>query len=116
MEGRAERLDLLHELVDEFLAGDAGIAGNVVDRLLGIEFGTLAAGLGQDVDEMAADVEQAELEDGEQPDRPRADDHDIRLDGAGVAQRLAVLVRHPALLSPDGPASRPSGRRAPGSP
>ena len=81
VEHRLERLALGHQLVDDLLAGDAGIAGNVVDRLLGVELRALAARLGQDVDEVATDVEQAELEHGEEPDRPGADDHHIRLDG-----------------------------------
>ena len=79
MEGRAERLDLLRQRVDQPLAGDDRIAGNVVDRLLRIELGALPADLGQDVDEMGLDVEQAELEDGEQADRAGADDDGVRL-------------------------------------
>ena len=43
MELGAERLDLLHELVGQLLAGDDGQPGDVVDRLLGIELGALAA-------------------------------------------------------------------------
>ena len=53
MKGRRERMDLLHQIVDQPLAGDDRKAGNVVDRLLRIEFGALAADLGQDVDQMA---------------------------------------------------------------
>jgi hypothetical protein len=34
----------------------------------------LAAGLRQDVDEMGANIEEAELEYGEKPDRPGAND------------------------------------------
>ena len=74
MEGRMERLDLLHQIVDQLLPGDDREAGNVVDRLLRIEFGALAAGARQNVDEMAPDVEQAEFEHGEQADRAGADD------------------------------------------
>ena len=43
--GRAE------QLIGEALAGDEGNAGNVVDRLLGIEFGALPADLVEDVDQ-----------------------------------------------------------------
>ena len=50
MEGRAERLDLLQQPVGQLLAGDDRQRRNVVDRLLGIELGALAAGLVEDVD------------------------------------------------------------------
>ena len=72
-----ERLDLQHEVVDQPLCGHHREAGNVVDRLLRIEFGALAADLGQNVDQMRLDVEQSELEDREQPRRPGADDRDV---------------------------------------
>ena len=61
-----ERLDLLHQGVGQAVAGDVGNAGNVVDRLLRIELGALAADLVEDVDEVRLDIEQAELEHGEQ--------------------------------------------------
>ena len=80
MEGRVERLDLLHQRVGQAMAGDVGDAGNVVDRLFGIELGALAADLVEDVDEVRLDVEQAELEYGEQADWPRADDQNVGLD------------------------------------
>ncbi len=41
---------------------------------------------------MALDVEQPEFEHGEDPDRPRADDHDIGFNR--LAGKLADLVRH----------------------
>ena len=66
VERRPERLDLRHQRFGQALAGDLRDAGNVVDRLLGIELGALAADLVEDVDEMRLDVEQAELEHGEQ--------------------------------------------------
>src|SRR5687768_17858660 len=50
----------------EALAGDEGNAGNVVDRLLGIELGALPADLVEDVDQMHLHVEQAQFEHGEQ--------------------------------------------------
>ena len=56
-----------------------GQAGNVVDRLFRIELGALPARAVENVDQMAFEVEQAELEHGEQPARARADDDDIRL-------------------------------------
>ena len=89
VEHRLERLTLREKLVDDLLAGDARVAGNVVDRLLRIEFGALAARLRQDIDEVASDVEKAEFEDGEEPDRSGADDHDVGLD-----VRVPDLVGH----------------------
>ena len=58
-----------------------GMRRNVVDRLLRIELGALAADLVEDVDEMRLHVEQAELEHREQADRARADDEHVGLDG-----------------------------------
>ena len=81
MEGRIERLDLLHQGVGQPVPGDVGNAGNVVDRLLGIELGALAADLVEDVDEVRLDVEQAELEHGEKPHRPRADNENVGFNG-----------------------------------
>ena len=52
---------------------------NVVDRLFRIEFGALAARPVENVDQVAFHVEQAELEHGEQADRPCPDDQHIRL-------------------------------------
>ena len=74
---RPERMDLLHQIVDQLLAVDHRKAWNVVDRLLWIEFGALAARLRQDVDEMRFDVEQAEFEHRKQADWPGADDRDV---------------------------------------
>ena len=81
MKRRTERLDLLHELIDQPLRRNLRDRRNVVDRLLGIELGALAADLVEDVDEVALDVEQAKLEHGEQPDRACADDQHVSLDG-----------------------------------
>src|SRR5580658_10470039 len=72
-----ERMDLLHQVVDELLSRDHRKPRNVVNRLLGIEFRALAARLRQDVDQMTSDVEKAEFEHGKQPDRPGADDGDV---------------------------------------
>ena len=94
MEGRMEGMDLLHQLLDQPLAGDDRIAGNVVDRLLRIELGALAARLVENVDERAADVEQAKLEDGEQPDRAGADDDHVGLDDLAGAIDLYACVVH----------------------
>src|SRR6202041_3845650 len=72
MEGRIERLDLLHQRVGQALAGDEGNAGNVVDRLFRIKLGALSADLVEDVDQMRLHIEQAQFENGEQSARARA--------------------------------------------
>ena len=82
MELGAEGLDLLHQPVGQFLAGDDGQAGNVVDRLLRIQLGALPARPVEDVDQMAFEVQQTQLEHREQSDGARADDCDVRLDGS----------------------------------
>ena len=88
MELRIERLDLLHQPVDQFLAGDDGQARNVINRLFGIKFGALTARPVQDVDQMAFQVQKTQLKNGEQADGARADDGNIRLD------RLARISAH----------------------
>src|SRR5262245_65014522 len=80
MEGRSERFDLRHQRLAQALAGDVRQRGDVVDRLLRIELRALAADLVEDVDEMRLHVEQAELEHGEEPARPRTDDQHVGLD------------------------------------
>ena len=80
MERRLERLDLLHQLVGESLAGDHRNARNVVDRLFRIELGALAADLVENVDEVRLYVEQTQFEHGEQAARARADDQHVGFD------------------------------------
>src|SRR6266568_9582639 len=80
MKLRAERLDLRQQGLDQAVPGAEGNARNVVDRLLGIKLGALAADLVEDVDEMAFDVEQAQLEHAKQADRACADDKHVSLD------------------------------------
>ncbi len=83
VEGRLERLDLLEQVVGQFLAGAHGHGRNVVDRLVRIQFHALAANGWQRIDDVGLDFEQAEFEDLEQADRAGADDDGIGLDGAG---------------------------------
>jgi hypothetical protein len=99
MEGRAERLDLLHQLTGEALAGDEGNSGNVVDRLFRIELGALAADLVQDVDQMRLHVQEAQFEDGEQAAGTRTNNQHIGFDRfAHIASfRLDALVGNDAL-------------------
>ena len=81
MEGRVERLDLLHQRLGQALTGDEGNAGNIVDRLFRIKLGALATDLVEDVDEMGLHVQQAEFENGKQPARARANDQHVGFDG-----------------------------------
>ena len=62
MERRVERLDLLHQLVDQPIAGDDRKAWNVVDRLFRVKFGALAAWLIEYVDQRGIEIEEPEFE------------------------------------------------------
>src|SRR5579862_8104365 len=83
MTGGMERLGLLEELLDQSFTGDHRIAGDVVDRLLRIELGALAARLVEDVDDGRAQIEKAELEDSKQTDGTGPDDDHVLLDHGG---------------------------------
>ncbi len=80
MKLRAERLDLLHQLVGQLLPGDHGERGNVVDRFLGVKLGALAARPIENVDHMRLDVDETKLEHGEETHWACANDHGIGLD------------------------------------
>src|SRR5580658_4232577 len=88
MESGLERFDLRHQVFDETNAGHHRMGGNVVDRLLRIKLGALAAGARQDVDQMAADIEQAEFEHCEESGGTGADE-----DNVGI-----YIVNHQGLL------------------
>ena len=77
MEGRAEGLDLLHQVVGQFLAGAARDGRDVINGLVRIQFYALAADGAQRIDHVRLDLEQAKLEDLEQADRAGTDDHCI---------------------------------------
>ncbi len=93
-----ERLDLLEQPVDEFLRAAHRQRRDVVDRLVGIELGALAAGVCERIDDLALHAEQAELEYGEEPDRAGADDHAFGLDGG--SRRGFVHGRFPVKVVP----------------
>ena len=97
-----ERLDLLQQIVGQALPGDDREPGNVVDRLLRIELGALAAGARQNVDEMRADVEQAQFEHGEQAGRAGADDDDVGFDHLAHCLFLHPLTGSPRRLASAG--------------
>ncbi len=80
MESGRERLDLLRQTLDQFQRADGGEPGDVVDRLVRIQLGALAADNRQRVDDVGAQVQQTQLEYLEQAAGARADDDHISLD------------------------------------
>jgi hypothetical protein len=84
VKGGAEGLDLPEQRVGQLPAGAHRDGRDVVDRLVGIQLDALAAGRGQRVDHVGLDLQQAQLEDLEQPHRAGADDEGVGLDRAGV--------------------------------
>ncbi len=91
VKGRVERTDLLHQPIHELLRAAHGQRGDIVDRFVGIELRTLAAGVRERIHEMRADAQQAELEHLEQAAGAGSDDDDLRFDGrrgggCGLAQ------------------------------
>src|ERR1700738_642122 len=95
MEGRIERLDLLHQRRGQALAGDERNARNVVDRLFRIELGALAADLVENVDKMRFHVEQAQFEYGKQSTGTGANNQHIGFDR--FAHRKASSRLNPAI-------------------
>ena len=88
MEHRLERPDLLEQPVGQLLAGANRKAGNVVDRLLGIKLGALAARPVENIDHVRLELGEAELKYGEKADWPRPNNNDIG--GAVCRHRLLV--------------------------
>ena len=80
MELRTERLDLLHELIDQALRGNLRDRRDVVDRLLRIELGALAADLVENIDQVGLHIQEAQFEDGEKSARTRTNNQHIGLD------------------------------------
>ncbi len=85
---RGERRDLPVQQCHQLAAGAHGHARDVVDGLVGVELGALAADVGQGVHHMRGDALQAELEDLEEPHGPRADDDRIGFDEASVFHHI----------------------------
>ncbi len=92
MELRVEGADLLHQPVDQLLRSADRQRGDVVDRLLGIELGTLTAGMCERIDQMRADSQQAELEHLEQAAGAGSDNDDLRFDGGGDVAWLKAMT------------------------
>jgi hypothetical protein len=80
MENGLERLYLLHQVIDEFLAAAHRDARNVVDRLVGVQLGTLAADDPHRVDDMRFYTQQTQFEDLEQAHGSGADNDDVCFD------------------------------------
>ena len=79
MKLRTERLDLRQQRIDQPLRRGFWDPRYVIDRLLGIKRCALPAGHVEGIDDMAIHLQHAAFEDGKKPDRPCADDADIRL-------------------------------------
>src|SRR6185437_14954036 len=71
---RVERLDLLHQPVDQLLGPTDRDCRNVVDGLVRVELRALPAGMRQGVDHMGTDAEQSQLEHLEEAAGTRSDD------------------------------------------
>jgi hypothetical protein len=61
MHGGAKGFELGEEALSELLATDHGQAGNVVNRLGGVELGTLTAGVGKGLYQVGLHLLQAQL-------------------------------------------------------
>ena len=72
---------------DQTLAGADREAGNVVDGFVGIQLDRLAAHVGQGIDDVSPDVQQAQFEHLEQAHRACSDDHGIDGDPITGGQR-----------------------------
>src|SRR6185312_78056 len=77
---RLERLDLLHQPIDQLLRAADRQRRNVIDGLVRVELRALAAGSGERVDHVGTDAEQSELEHLEKTAGTRPDDDHFRCD------------------------------------
>src|SRR5688572_4622832 len=98
-----ERRGLLLQLLDQVGGIDRGIAGDVVDRLLGVQRGALPAGGLKRVDDVALHFQHAAFEHREQADRARTDDRHVRY------MRRHALLHIPTLSVPESRRILPSG-------
>jgi hypothetical protein len=91
VEGRREGLDLLQQVVGQFLAGADGHGRDVVDGLVRIQLHALAANYRQRIDHVRLDFQQAEFEHLEQADRAGADDDGVGIDDAVDCRSLDIV-------------------------
>src|SRR5690606_10868977 len=101
-------LELVEQPVDYLLAREHGNRRNVVDRLVGIQLGALAARLRQRIHELGPQAEQAELEYLEQAAGTRPDDDDVSGDQRSLWSLVGVAKSRIIL---DSPRSRAARRR-----
>jgi hypothetical protein len=80
MKGGAKRLDLFKQVVGQLLAGTHRYCRDVVNGLVRVQLDALATGVGQRVDHMGLDFEQAKFKHLKQPDRAGTDDDCIGFD------------------------------------
>ena len=81
MKHRRKGFDLGLQPLDQLFAGAAGQAGDVVNGFVAVQLGALAPGVGQAVDDVAADILQTQLKSLKQPHRPGTDHQYICGDG-----------------------------------
>ena len=89
VEAGLHRCNLGLETLDQLAPGAHGQRRNVVNRFVGVEFGALAAHIGQGVDEVGFDPLKAQLKHLEQTHRPGADDQGV---GSGGCQGRGPAV------------------------
>jgi hypothetical protein len=96
---------LAHQRVGQALAGTDRHTRDVVDGLVGVQQGRLAADVRQSVDDVGTDVQQTQLEHLEQAHRTGANDHGIGCDriagGRGAASCDALPWFHVQRISSD---------------
>ena len=78
---RAKGRNLLQQAFRQRTARGGGHRRNVVNGFVGVQLDALAARVGQGVDHMGFDLQQAELEYLEQAHRACANDNGIRFNG-----------------------------------
>ena len=81
--GHFERRNLLQQGLCQPVPRGGHGAGDVVDGFVAVQLGALAACMGQCVNDVAADFEQAQLEGLKKADRARADDDCVGVDRLG---------------------------------
>ena len=87
VKSRVERLGLIQEAIDQFLSPADRQRGNIVDRLVRIQFGALTASLRQRIDDVRADSEKSEFENLKQSHGTSADDDCLDRRGCDLCRR-----------------------------
>ena len=112
MDVGAELQSLFYAKVDELLTEDLRMARDVINMLLGIDGGDLAAELAEALDDADRRVSVARVVGGREPHRPGADDRDVAnaLAHSGVMLPLAGKIEANALVAAAGSAAPGSVR------